>query len=734
MSYDINKTDGSSLIPGGLDVEDQQTVAGLTFFGKNRINYGEPLNENFVRLLENFANTSPPANPILGQIWFDTNTTPGQLKIYLDALGWRSLGSTLVSPTPPTSVLPGALWWDTANLQLKGWTGSTWLLIGPEISTNTGINEIVADTIIDTVSVNHTVLKILINGAVLGYFSFDPEYTPQTPITGFTTIRPGLNFNTASPFAGLATGSTLIDNSGIRPRTDNVHDLGTPLLRFGNAYAVTYHGALQGNAATATTAATASTLDTGTIQADSTNIRPATTGVTNVGTTTLRFNTVFANTVNATTFTGNAATSSVATTAQALSNSSWNIDTVNIRPVTNVTYDIGTPSLRVREIYAQTVNADFFVGAAVSSGTSDVASALAVPGANGLIINSTSYQPNNNNQVDIGTAGLRFRTVFAQTFNGSLNGNATTATTAAGLSTTVLTGDNTNFRPKTNNTTDIGTAGLRFNTVYATTVNATTFTGNAASATTATSGITQPLGTNNTTLATTAFVQAATNAAMPLGAIIMWSGSVVSIPTGWRLCDGGGGTPDLRDRFVVGAGGSYTVGATGGANSTTLTTSDLPSHTHSVSVSGTTGNTSVDHTHTLSGSTNSAGAHTHFTDNPGNFITGGVTAETGDTSGVFVDPTGVFSVEGGNNKAVKSAGTFPGIRNIRFSILAGSHTHTTNSAGAHIHSLSGTTSVQDQTHTHTFSATGTSGATGSGTAVENRPPYYALCFIMRVPA
>lgn len=72
-------------------------------------------------------------------------------------------------------------------------------------------------------------------------------------------------------------------------------------------------------------------------------------------------------------------------------------------------------------------------------------------------------------------------------------------------------------------------------------------------------------GTNNTQIATTAFVTTAVNASFPSGGIIMWSGSIASIPSGWYLCNGSNGTPDLRDRFIVGAGSTYSVAATGGS-------------------------------------------------------------------------------------------------------------------------------------------------------------------------
>ena len=71
-----------------------------------------------------------------------------------------------------------------------------------------------------------------------------------------------------------------------------------------------------------------------------------------------------------------------------------------------------------------------------------------------------------------------------------------------------------------------------------------------------------------------------TGTTIPLGVITLWYGSIGSVPTGWYLCDGSNGTPDLRDKFVVGAGSTYAVAATGGATTATLVTNNLPAHTH----------------------------------------------------------------------------------------------------------------------------------------------------------
>ena len=134
--------------------------------------------------------------------------------------------------------------------------------------------------------------------------------------------------------------------------------------------------------------------------------------------------------------------------------------------------------------------------------------------------------------------------------------------------------------------------------------------------TTANLGLTKPTvgGSDNTwgnaLNANMDLLDTAVNKAMPTGGIIMWSGTIATIPTGWALCDGTNGTPNLTGKFIVHAdadsSGTYNVGATGGANDVTLTTSEMPAHNHS-------GSTASAGSHTHSASTNSAGAHTHTT-------------------------------------------------------------------------------------------------------------------------
>lgn len=192
---------------------------------------------------------------------------------------------------------------------------------------------------------------------------------------------------------------------------------------------------------------------------------------------------------------------------------------------------------------------------------------------------------------------------------------------------------------------------------------------------------TAAVGTDSTQIATTAFVRDI----VPSGVIVMWSGSVAAIPAGWLLCDGTSGTPDLRDRFVVGAGSSYAVAATGGANTVTLDASQIPSHAHSFS-----GATSAAGSHSHSGSTSTNGAHTHGLNSSG-----------------YPDTFNGTPVAAGRIVT----GNFGG-----FNWTDGDHAHSLNING-----------VGD--HSHSFS--GTTAGAGGGAAHENRPPYFALAYIMK---
>lgn len=187
--------------------------------------------------------------------------------------------------------------------------------------------------------------------------------------------------------------------------------------------------------------------------------------------------------------------------------------------------------------------------------------------------------------------------------------------------------------------------------------------------------------TINGTLTATSFGGINVSGVVPTGGIIMWSGSIADIPTGWALCDGVNGTPDLRDRFIVGAGSSYGVGNTGGANSVSLGPLQIPNHTHPIE---------------------SGGAHTHSYNDRYYIET-----NTGPMTSASVKET----IPSNYNSGVGSAGGADSgnttwlVYNLPVTGSAGNHPHTMSSSG---------------------------GGGANGQAHENRPPYYALAYIMKL--
>ena len=156
---------------------------------------------------------------------------------------------------------------------------------------------------------------------------------------------------------------------------------------------------------------------------------------------------------------------------------------------------------------------------------------------------------------------------------------------------------------------------------------------------------------------------------VPVGGIIMWSGATNNIPSGWALCDGNNGTPNLQDKFIVGAGSSYAVDATGGSANATLV-----SHSHTIN----------NHTHSFSGS----GSNTHN--------------------------HGIPKGTGGSQASIQNYVPSPRVESVQASFSTDNKTITI--------SVSGTTGDPSDTGTNTQ---------GSSATNANLPPYYALCYIMK---
>lgn len=222
MSYRLNKTNGDllvDLVDGQIDTRSTD----LTLVGRNYKGYGEAFNENFIKLLENFARTSAPRAPLVGQLWYDT--AEERLKIYTGDT-FRAATGAVVGQTRP-NLVPGDLWIDSLNKKLYFFDGSDVVLVGPQYTAAQGKTGPEAFTVLDENGQDQTVIFLYINGVLTGIYS-RTQFRPRINIVGFPVdpldtrtpkrqiIRQG--FNPASDnFWWRGTASTsrgLVSDSG----------------------------------------------------------------------------------------------------------------------------------------------------------------------------------------------------------------------------------------------------------------------------------------------------------------------------------------------------------------------------------------------------------------------------------------------------------------------------------------------------------------------------------------
>jgi len=212
MSYTITLTDGTvfaTIADGTIN-----TASSMVLVGKNYAGYGEFLDTNFMHLLENSSNTTAPGAPLEGQLWWDSGNS--LLKVY-NGTTFKTISAATASASAPTSNVTGDLWYDTVNQQLKVWTGTAFLLVGPQFSAGEGTSGAIVATITDNVSVDHVVVELYVNDAIVGIISKDATFTPQVAISGYTTIRPGITLSTligsqVPLFQGTATNAQTLNS------------------------------------------------------------------------------------------------------------------------------------------------------------------------------------------------------------------------------------------------------------------------------------------------------------------------------------------------------------------------------------------------------------------------------------------------------------------------------------------------------------------------------------------
>lgn len=201
--YNVRFTDNVN--KGSITVEENSINTddtSLQLPGQNLANYGQVVNENFLHLLESFANNSAPNNPVEGQLWYDTTSGVDQLKVY-DGTNWVAAGGIKKANSEPEAAISviGDLWVDTTNQQVYLYSGSGWILVGPDYAEGASTGAKIS-TIEATDDVIYTVLINYVNDKVVTIYS-SQEFTPKAKQDGFPTgytIKPGVNLPTQANF------------------------------------------------------------------------------------------------------------------------------------------------------------------------------------------------------------------------------------------------------------------------------------------------------------------------------------------------------------------------------------------------------------------------------------------------------------------------------------------------------------------------------------------------------
>jgi len=214
MAYTINLTDGT--VFATVNDGTVNTASSMTLVGKNYAGYGEFLDENFIHLLENGSNTTAPAAPLTGQLWWDkTNTL---LKVY-NGTTFKTISAATASASAPASNVTGDLWYDTTNQQVKVYTGSSFIVVGPAFTSTEGTAGAIPETVNDNTATPHYITGLYVAGTRVAIVSKDANFTAAAPTsTLFPTIYKGITISNSADtvMAGNVrnTGNVVVTSGG----------------------------------------------------------------------------------------------------------------------------------------------------------------------------------------------------------------------------------------------------------------------------------------------------------------------------------------------------------------------------------------------------------------------------------------------------------------------------------------------------------------------------------------
>jgi len=414
MAYQVNFTD--SVNKGSITVEDNtiNTETSLGFPGLNSKSYGETVLENFLHLLENFANNDSPSNPVEGQLWYDTTTGVEQLKIY-DGTNWISASGVKKSvsiPDPNTSN-QGDLWVNTGTQQVFIYTGAEWLLVGPEYSEG----QTSGSKFTNIISSDNQEIPVIVNylNSIPVMIVSATEFIPKSSIQGFTKIYVGVNISNniggyAAKYRGIAEkAENLVYNSVVIPADTvvrrDIENVLTKPLRIRNRGGIdigesqTLLLQVEGSVGVISHKATGSSLDirvndSGT---EKTAIKIRSNGNVGIGNVTSPAATLdvsgsvnISGTMTVTPTSGSFTVSGPtaitdATTIGGITTLDATLKTKAIEPRTNNTYALGSSSLRFSNIHTTNMNvygnltvSGSLIGTATNATTATVASRLSL--------------------------------------------------------------------------------------------------------------------------------------------------------------------------------------------------------------------------------------------------------------------------------------------------------------------------------------------------------------------
>jgi len=484
MAYVINKTDGTQLVV--LQDAAVDSTTSLSFVGRNYVGYGEIQNENFLFLLENFANRSAPATPIVGQCWFDSILNI--LKIYNGA-DWVEVGAASVGATSPTTPATGSFWLKSAPTALTPaipslhvYNGIEWIKIGPESAEGFLETRAKSTSLVSDAGATYPVIQLVVNDIVIGIVTSSPfTIASSNAVPGFTDLIAGINL--------AATTKVMATLQGV---ADKAVRLEHPVLVNGVTFdgssdltvrAQTPHSLQAGGYLTGTDFDGGSTLSWA-VDASSLNqigkiVARDSSGNFAAGTITANLTGDVAGDVAGATasFTGDvtaarfigASLSGTAAAAQRLS-TARNINGVGFDGTTDITVTSDANTLTGTNLHNTvissaltsvgtlttlntagniTINGNLVLDGTVNATEIKATNQISLAATEGVDYQLNLYGPtrspslnagfipSNDVNLDLGSSALRFKNTYSQNFTGNLTGNvtgnATTATTATNV-------------------------------------------------------------------------------------------------------------------------------------------------------------------------------------------------------------------------------------------------------------------------------------------------------------